>query len=255
MARLFNDTSSQYLSQASNCGITAEPMTFSCWFMTDDLTIDQDLVEIGISGTSDNRWSLQFAGTVANDPLRAQTRDTTSSNATITGVTANVWNHGAAVFAATNDRRVFLNGTKGTNAVVRAVSSGVNRTQIGARNNASIDLFFSGRIAEVAIWNVTLTDNEITVLSNRVSPRFVRPGNLKFYSPLYGVYSLEPDYSGNGRHMTLNNGPSFVAHSPTQMAFGFDEYSASFSSAVVIPSIDVVSIDDLARTRVTVIGG
>lgn len=162
------------------------PMTFACFFRPNLLTTTGVLV--GIFATNDDGHYLMFRGATAGDPLSASSNDSGVSAAEAvtgtSGITSGVWYHGAAVYAATNDRRVFLDGVKSTNST-NVTPSGFVRTSVGAFMGAANSTFFDGDIAEVAIWNVALTDDEIASLSRGLSPLKVRPASLVFYVPLW----------------------------------------------------------------------
>ena len=76
---------------------------------------------------------------------------------------------------------------------------------------------FRGRLANLAIWNRSLTTNELR--GYRDSPALVLAGR-KFFAPL-GFGSPEPDYGGGKWNGTLT-GTTLVAHPPTGPLFGFD---------------------------------
>ena len=71
-------------------------------------------------------------------------------------------------------------------------------------------LFWPGRIAEFAVWNVTLGDDEIASLAAGAKPIRVRPGSLQVYVPLPGEASPEVNFIGTAA--TLTNAPTAVAH-------------------------------------------
>lgn len=58
-------------------------------------------------------------------------------------------------------------------------------------------------------WNVNLTQSEINALVAGVRPNTIRPANILFYTPLDGLASPEPDYSGLKSSLTLT-GTSFA---------------------------------------------
>ena len=67
-----------------------------------------------------------------------------------------------------------------------------NELLIGKRSNDS--QFFGGDIAELAIWNIALSDDDVFALGdpdNRVSPLLVRPDALVGYWPLVGFAAPE----------------------------------------------------------------
>ncbi len=208
MARQFDDGATQYLSNA-NAPLTTFPVTMACWFNSDDDTITQTLVDLYDSGGGDY-YRLDAAGGTAGDPVQLRAYDGAAGTNVVTtsGYSANTWHHACGVAAASDDRRVYIDGgSKGTSAVARNVTS-LDSTYIG-RNDVGGGREMSGAIAEVAIWNVALADAEVEILAHGVRPLFVRPASLVFYLPL--IRDDDEDLIG-GLSMTANNGPTVSAH-------------------------------------------
>ncbi len=191
MARTFNGSSDK-LSIATPL-VTATPLTLSAWAKTASGDLQTVLSCEGLyPGNYSNGWFLgiyNYAVWAYTASGAAQNGSFAASTATIS---SGVWGHCAAVFAAANDRRAYLNGAnKGTEATSRAVdSSYVSNTKIGVRGSADIQ-FMNGSIAEAAAWNVALTDDEVAILAKGYSPLTVRPASLIAYWPLIGKYSTE----------------------------------------------------------------
>lgn len=121
--------------------------------------------------------------------------------------TNNTWFHFAVrIGASATD--LFVNGTK-TNITHRSPQGlayfGVGFV-LGPQSN-----FYSGRIAEYAVWDKALSDAEITDLYN--SGTFKRPSTytdeLKLYLPLVDDPN---DDSGNGYDFTAVNSPTYTTH-------------------------------------------
>lgn len=79
--------------------------------------------------------------------------------------------------------------------------------------------FFTGRLADVALWNVKLVANEMLALNSGVRPYLIRPASLVFFCPLDGLASPEPDLSGKALTGTLtgtalSNGPPITLFTP-----------------------------------------
>jgi hypothetical protein len=89
---------------------------------------------------------------------------------------------------ATTGVKLYINGSESasyqlrTNAVGTRTDDAASNLVIGNRNAA--DRAFDGQMAEVAIWDVALTADEVAQLGDRMKPMRVRPQSLKFYSPL-----------------------------------------------------------------------
>lgn len=176
--------SSDYIERLST-PVALEPLSMACWFNKDEVTTTQVLLTVGDSGGT-SRWQLQASGATAGDPLGAfsVTSSGTSAGASTNGILAGTWHHGAAVFATTASRTVYLDGTAVGNSSIRAVT-GANNIGIGMGYLAAARTgFFGGKIAEVALWNIALVADDVTQLRKGFSPRLVRPEGLVFYAPL-----------------------------------------------------------------------
>lgn len=210
--------------QVDSCAITGtdnKPHTISCWFYPANLTSTMNLVAIGNPAAPSGEYAvLLFDGANAygNGDNLIIFDNTGGVEATSTAGpgAANVWYHAAGVFAAANSRAVYFNGAnKGTNATSLTLdSSGFNRTWIGVyRPDTTSFSPLNGRIANVGIWDVVLTDAEIAALGKRASPLLVRPASLVFYAPIFGRTSPEPDFSG-ARNLTVNGTMAQAEHAP-----------------------------------------
>jgi hypothetical protein len=200
MAFSFNGSSSRI--EATSTPITAEPLTMACWFNPANVSAGGALMAVGNSSTN-RRFQITAAGNVAGDPISISSVGTSTVTATSsTSFTANTWHHAAAVCASTTSRSIYLNGGgKNTNDSPMTLT-GINNIMIGARwQDESRGFFFNGRIAEVAIWNIALTDDEILSLSKGFAPSLIRPMNLRFYNR---CLRISRDLSG-GRALTQTN--------------------------------------------------
>lgn len=208
MARLFDDASNQYL-RVTSTPVTEPPFTMACWFYTDDTDIDEVLMEIGdLDDDSHGHW-IDADGTLEGDPVCVYSAEGDAAAETASGFSANTWHHAAGVVAASDDRRVYIDGgSKGTDAG-EASSTGLDSVNIGAHGNGTPDLYFSGRIAEAAIWNAALSDAEVVELAAGRSPLLVRPQSLVAYWPL--VRDGDEDVVG-GYDMTPQNAPAVASH-------------------------------------------
>jgi hypothetical protein len=210
MARTFDDASSQYLELGSAV-VTDPPFSISAWFYCDDDTNWQTLVFLGDSADDDadtHRLQLESAG--ASVVMTSKHTGWKAANTSV-GYSENTWHHACGIVAATDDRSVFIDGgSKGTNNDNEVVE-GVDQTSIGRNSDAVPDNYFSGSLAEIAIWNTGLSDAEAAILAKGYSPLFVHPENLVAYWPL--IRDSDDDYVG-GHDMTAGGGPTIAAHMP-----------------------------------------
>jgi hypothetical protein len=176
MAFEFNGTSS-YIETTST-PVTATPFTMACWFLLNTNIQNGTLMHIGNSAST-HRFVITTNGTSITFNAIAPTPAAAISPATVAN---GVWQHAAAVSISTTSRFIYLNGGQKVQSTVSRAPTGLNNISIGATNIAPRQFFLQGRIAEAAIWNTDLTDDEILSLSKGFAPSLVRPTNLKFYN-------------------------------------------------------------------------
>jgi hypothetical protein len=122
-------------------------------------------------------------------------------------VTLNGWNHILGQSVSLSSHQVWLNGTKATASIVgQAIAGGFSVGAIGSDGGTSN--YCAGRIAEVGIWNASLSDDEVLALSKGMTCDKVRPQSLVFYAPL--VRNLQ-DVRG-GLTITNNNTATVANH-------------------------------------------
>ena len=240
MSRLFNDASSEYLTYAEAVPAAA-PLTISCWGYTDTGAINEALAGIGRADTTTHYFELLVHGATAGDPIRFQARGGGATNIAVTssGISLNTWFHACGVARSATDRSVFLNGgSEGTNGASTTPAS-LDTMAVGALLRSSALHYFSGRLAELGIWNVDLDDAEVAALAAGFSPLLIRPQSLVLYLPL--TRDEDEDLIG-GRSFSAVNTPSVAAHpriyrpAPPQMviapaADGAHEGAAAFIGA------------------------
>jgi hypothetical protein len=116
----------------------------------------------------------------------------------------NTWAGVTGLSANDSSRFVFFNTTKSTeNTTTRTPLPTSLEVRIGG--DAS---FFDGLLAEAAIWNAALTDDEVASLAQGFKPSRVRPQSLQFYAPI--VRELR-DLRG-GLTLTNNNTATVADH-------------------------------------------
>ena len=212
MARHFTSESSQYLGIALPVA-TSAPVTMVAWFNCDSIAANQVILCISdYSGGQYGEWFMLNVNSAGAKPVQAQVFDqnTVRTASTSTGLTVGQWHHAAGVFAADNDRAVFIDGgSKGTNTVA-ASPDGVSHTAIGInwRDGLPYPDPFDGSIAEAAIWNVALLEAEVALLAKGLCPLFIRPQNIAGY---WSLLRSDRDYFGV-YNMTPVNSPTWADH-------------------------------------------
>lgn len=210
MARLFDDGNAESLD-VDAVPVATPPLTMAAWAYTDQL--DNETFVIGIASSSDANEYFSVSVAIGGiKPVNVSTRGggTLANIYTTTGATVNTWHHVCGVFNATDSRSAFIDGGGKATNTDTATPSNLDRMAIGrlARSAASF-LYWSGSIAEAAIWNAALTDEEVAILAAGYSPLFVRPQNIIFYLPM--IRDDDNDLVG-GLNLTATNGPTISAH-------------------------------------------
>lgn len=193
MARLFDDAASDHLSSAL-AAVTATPLTLACWFYSDSSTVNQTLMSVADTGTSNNYFELVIEGAVGGDPIRARAAAGSAGAAASTNnYPTNTWAHGAATFTSATSRQVWLNGSGSTANTTSQTPAGLDAMSVGRRHGSSPVNYMSGRIEHAAIWNVVLSANHILMLAKGISPMRVQPANLLCYWPCMRAGTVEPN--------------------------------------------------------------
>lgn len=209
MAYRFDDASSEYLS--ASAPVANEPLTMACWFRSDTSSpTNQCLMSVGNKSSETSHHALRIRDPADSD-LMAVSRWGGTNIAAFSSAqwSTDTWHHACGVYAADNDRRIYLDGgNKGTDTTTVTVT--VNDLFIGAQAASSTRYYMSGDIAEAAIWNVALTDDEAASLGSGCSPLLVRPASLVFYQPLRRNSN---DIVGK-LAITENNTPSIIDDRP-----------------------------------------
>jgi len=196
-------------------GLTAFPFTVAVWVKS-AVTIPTDATAIVSieNGTSGHR----IAHRDEDASIGVETRNSSvgtvrlSSNGT---TTQNTWNHVGAVYAADQERVVYLDGTNsGSNTTESAsfdfddvLGSAGATFRLGSRQDSS--RHFNGLITQVAVWNIALSDAQMASLGAGKKPSEIASANLRGYWPgnTYedgGNVYLE-DFSGNNYDLLLVN--------------------------------------------------
>lgn len=215
MSRSFTGSSSQYLNLGSAV-VSGPPFTIAAWFYLENSSHTfYSMPSIHNSSTTDagNYHALEVDSSAVYAESKVLAADVGNYATSSAAPSIGAWQHACGVFSATNSRAAYLNGgNKGTNAGTFAPT--VNMTDIGRlRAFAASPIYGTGRVAEVAIWDAALTDEEVASLAKGFAPHLIRPGNLVSYWPLLGNTSPEIDIiSANG--LTLVNAPTKIEHPP-----------------------------------------
>lgn len=162
--------------------VTGLPVSMFCHFNSDSMAATKPMVGFWTGAgsfdffymytKSDTKFEVTIRGSTAPD-----TQAATSSNTLSTGT----WYRALAVVTSTA-QTVYVDGTKTAGGGTVTVPPAALDTLTIGRDNFS--RYFDGRIAEVAIWSVALSDADYAILNAGFSPLMVRPDALVHYAPL-----------------------------------------------------------------------
>jgi len=195
-AALEFDGTNDYLEVAS-APVSIEPFTMATWYYSTTSGVPFEpllaLADSAHTGGDDKQIRLIINDIGGQWTISANSWSTDGyhrANATAAS-SHGVWQHATGVWASQSSRAAYLNGgSKGTDTNLNDNTQVPNELNIGYGpwSGGTTDKW-NGYLAETAIWNVALTDEEVAILAKGFSPRFVRPQNLVFYLP--GVRNIQ----------------------------------------------------------------
>ena len=197
MAYQFTAANSRYLSAGATA--TAFPFTMACW-VNAAANFFGSCMALGDGGT------LRIVLGIELNKSFIQAGSFSYSTNTYT---ANTWTHIAATArSGSGGGQPWLGGAGGA-TITPSLPTTPTETLIGARRLTTVGIYFTGLIADAAVWNAELTADEIKSLSTGMTADKVRPQSLVFYAPL--VRDL---IDAKGGLTITNNNTATVANHP-----------------------------------------
>ena len=208
MARYFVAGSFEALT-ASTALLSGAPFTVSIWINNDDTSGNDAWWSLTHSGQTRHQQTLMTLNGVPNARTRASGSwvSAAAPSSTVDGV----WHNIVGVWASISSRKCYIDGSGGTTNGTFVTPMAPDTVSIAVLGGSSESSWPNGHIAECGVWNVALTDAEISSLAKGMCPLFVRPQSLIAYWPVHGTQDPEPDLvSGVG--LTVVNTPLKSAH-------------------------------------------
>ena len=144
-----------------------------------NLSDNQVIVGITDRSTWQDQWLCMFG---PNRVAKALIKNGSTETVTTTAkASVDTWAHVCTKFVSDTSRFAYLNGTPSAESTTSVTVSGVDTIAIGARVNPSTAWHLSGAAEHVFIYNVALSDAEISALADGISPLLIRPESLVFY--------------------------------------------------------------------------
>jgi hypothetical protein len=209
-ARSFNGSSDHI-----NCGnpslLTGTNYSVVAWMRPATVSDGLSHVAVGWRSTSaSNPITLQIDHVDTQARFIVRDGSGNIANSTLSSsIALNTW-HCVVGTRSGNTAQVYVDGVAGASSTVTLGTITTNSLNIGAVVNGSATRvqYFSGHLAEVAIWNATLTADEALALGRGVPPILVRPQSLVFWVPLVrDIRDLR-----NGTSLTASGAATVVDH-------------------------------------------
>lgn len=217
MARDF-DGSVDYL-EVSSAILAGEPASAFARVIPDTLPGSMSIFGLDFTGGTGgkNYFNIQLLATgaarcIVHDDTNAIANTVSTTTAGVQAAVGGTWTKSGG----TTNVACWLNGASKATGTDTLNAPTFNNTSIGVLDFTVSGLiqFFDGKIAEVCLWNVELTDGEMESLgSTPISPLFIRPQSIVSYWPIIGRTSPEIDIVG-GNNMTVVSAPPVATHPP-----------------------------------------
>jgi hypothetical protein len=195
-SRLFTAAGAEFMTIGSGL-ITSEPFSMACRFRPNSLTANQNLMSAANLAAGSAHY-LTARGALGGDPAGAQSYAGTGSvEAALSGGSLVVGTQSAimGVWTSSSSRAVFLDGVKATNSNAVTVS-GMDQFNVG-RFNSGAAAAVDGELADMAIWNVALSDDDAAAYAKGFSALRIKPQSLIEYWSFVGAGNSEFGVKGN----------------------------------------------------------
>jgi len=160
---------------ASVVPVSAAPLTIAFW-MYPLSAINQ--VPFSLARPSNNDCFMCYM--TSSNGLRFYVRQTDSvAQAVGPNYTTNAWQHVALVTGSSSSRYCYRSGTPGSEETTTKAPVLITQTTIGAWKHAVVAYPFDGYVAEVGIWDVALTTDEVAALAGGLEPAMIRRASLQ----------------------------------------------------------------------------
>lgn len=223
MSRHFVDSVKEYISYGDVTEIeNVQNMTMSAWIKRDTSTS-----AVHVSSYNDTSNMMAIAA-YSNGRLYLSCSNGSNTYVNVLN-NSTLWQHIVYVYdgsqAVANDRvKLYINGVlqspTHTGTHPTSTASDLGTFQIGVRIGASTAERTDGQIAEVKVWNSSLTDEQ--AMQDCFGP-IPAMENLILYVPL--GRSVENDISGSGYLGTIYESPTIDDHSPNGPAYPLGRYT------------------------------
>jgi hypothetical protein len=93
------------------------------------------------------------------------------------------WRHIMAVFIATNQRFLYVNGVGDEGTIPTGATTGLDRVSFGRFDGLTAGSYADTELAEWGVWDTDLSESEVVQLASGVPPLYINRSNLLRYYP------------------------------------------------------------------------
>ena len=216
MAYSFNSSGQSFVATPP---AASRPFSIACWFYPTDITQDALLARIVVGANSLDLVARSNA--THGNSVMGNTNSIVQFVKSTTGYSVNTWNHALYTCASATDHAAYLNGG----------NKGTSTSNFGSGSTSTLTIngvtSVTCRIAELAFWDVQLSDEEAAALASGASPALIRRQSLKYYTPLIRVAR-----DLRGASITTNGSPTVIEHPRVFMG-------SDYSVSKVLQQVDV----------------
>lgn len=174
-----------YRSNFSQLLPISAPLTIAGWGRPDSITISGGVYTVGHTGTNNERYTVNFQGSVAGDPVTMRAVSTAGGNLaaeSTSGYSAGVWQHACGVVRGngTDEVEAYLDGgSKGTATQATLPTITSPKANVASANLG--DTRFDGHLSDIAAWSTGLSEAEVASLAKGLCPLLCNPEKLEMY--------------------------------------------------------------------------
>jgi hypothetical protein len=185
--------------------VSAYPFSMACWAKRIQQGLTHALMVL-VDASADNTWALLYVDNIESTAnARFEVRNGASGEAQTTNATnydGVQWDHVVAVAVSSTERHVYLNGgNKASDTITVNFNALWDRISLGRNMRLSPRNEMYGNIALPAIWNVALSDEDVSALAQGALPLEINRAGLVFYiDDMAGAKDII-----GGKTMTINN--------------------------------------------------
>ncbi|XOF34642.1 MAG: hemopexin repeat-containing protein [Candidatus Electrothrix sp. YB6] len=210
---LFFDGSDDYVDCGSNISVT-DSVTVEAWVKHDQSGQGGHIVNCG-GGWTDKGWSLFWY----KGNIRVELKDTSKTVCDNPAPSDGEWAHVAFTWEKTSETiTTYINGKAQSRTCSFAQSIGIPSQNLNIGRNQKRDWYFKGEIADVRVWNIARSADEIkSYMNDRLSGT---EDGLVGYWKLNERNGTAADTTGNGNDGTVS-GATAVSSSLFMPSYGY----------------------------------